>query len=298
MQVVTSTSIPEYRLLSQGKVRDIYEIDADTLMLVTTDRMSAFDVIMSSPVPYKGVVLNNITLFWMEKFRHIIPNHILESDVARFPAPLAKYSDQLEGRAVLVKRAKPLTVECIVRGYLAGSGWASYKKDGTVCGHRLPAGLQESDKLDPPIFTPSTKAEIGAHDENISMKEAERILGAETARTVRDVSLAIYNEGHSWAASRGIILADTKFEFGFVNGELTLIDEVMTPDSSRFWPAEGYKPGRSQPSFDKQRLRDWLSEQPWDKTPPPPAVPDAVIEETCRIYKEAYRLLTGRELAI
>ncbi|MBO4311565.1 MAG: phosphoribosylaminoimidazolesuccinocarboxamide synthase [Desulfovibrionaceae bacterium] len=298
MQVVTSTNIPEYRLISQGKVRDIYEIDADTLMLVTTDRMSAFDVIMSRPVPYKGVVLNSITLFWMEKFRHIIPNHILESDVSRFPAPLAKYSDQLEGRTVLVKKAKPLAVECIVRGYLAGSGWASYKKDGTVCGHRLPAGLKESDKLDPPIFTPSTKAELGSHDENISMAEAEKILGAETARAVRDVSLAIYNEGRSWAASRGIILADTKFEFGFVNGELTLIDEVMTPDSSRFWPAQGYEPGKSQPSFDKQFLRDWLSEQPWDKTPPPPAVPDAVIEETCRKYKEAYRLLTGRELAI
>lgn len=298
MQVVTSTNIPEYRLISQGKVRDIYEIDADTLMLVTTDRMSAFDVIMSRPVPYKGVVLNSITLFWMEKFRHIIPNHILESDVSRFPAPLAKYSDQLEGRTVLVKKAKPLAVECIVRGYLAGSGWASYRKDGTVCGHRLPAGLKESDKLDPPIFTPSTKAELGSHDENISMAEAEKILGAETARAVRDVSLAIYNEGRSWAASRGIILADTKFEFGFVNGELTLIDEVMTPDSSRFWPAQGYEPGKSQPSFDKQFLRDWLSEQPWDKTPPPPAVPDAVIEETCRKYKEAYRLLTGRELAI
>ena len=298
MQVVTSTNIPEYRLISQGKVRDIYEIDADTLMLVTTDRMSAFDVIMSRPVPYKGVVLNSITLFWMEKFRHIIPNHILESDVSRFPAPLAKYSDQLEGRTVLVKKAKPLAVECIVRGYLAGSGWASYKKDGTVCGHRLPAGLKESDKLDPPIFTPSTKAELGSHDENISMAEAEKILGAETARAVRDVSLAIYNEGRSWAASRGIILADTKFEFGFVNGELTLIDEVMTPDSSRFWPAQGYEPGKSQPSFDKQFLRDWLSEQPWDKTPPPPAVPDAVIEETCRKYKEAYRLLTGRELVI
>lgn len=298
MQVVTSTNIPEYTLLNRGKVRDIYEIDANTLLMVATDRMSAFDVIMSRPVPYKGVVLNSITLFWMEKFKHIIGNHLVESDAARFPGALAGYRDELEGRSVLVRRAKPLPVECIVRGYVAGSGWKDYKATGKICGYTLPEGLLESSRLDEPLFTPSTKAELGNHDQNISMAEAESILGVETARKVRDVSLALYSAGRDWAAERGIILADTKFEFGFVDGTLTLIDEVMTPDSSRFWPADKYQPGHSQPSFDKQYLRDWLSAQPWDKTPPPPALPDAVVEETCRKYKEAYRMLTGRELGI
>ena len=298
MQVVTSTNIPEYTLLNRGKVRDIYEIDANTLLMVATDRMSAFDVIMSRPVPYKGVVLNSITLFWMDKFKHIIGNHLVESDAARFPGALAGYRDELEGRSVLVRRAKPLPVECIVRGYVAGSGWKDYKATGKICGYTLPEGLLESSRLDEPLFTPSTKAELGNHDQNISMAEAESILGVETARKVRDVSLALYSAGRDWAAERGIILADTKFEFGFVDGTLTLIDEVMTPDSSRFWPADKYQPGHSQPSFDKQYLRDWLSAQPWDKTPPPPALPDAVVEETCRKYKEAYRMLTGRDLGI
>lgn len=298
MQVVTSTNIPEYTLLSRGKVRDIYEIDADTLLMVATDRMSAFDVIMSRPVPYKGVVLNSITVFWMEKFKHIIGNHLVESGASRFPGALAGYRDELEGRSVLVRRAKPLPVECIVRGYVAGSGWKDYKASGKICGYTLPEGLLESARLDEPLFTPSTKAELGSHDQNISMAEAEAILGVETAHKVRDVSLALYCAGRDWAAERGIILADTKFEFGFVDGTLTLIDEVMTPDSSRFWPADKYQPGHSQPSFDKQYLRDWLSAQPWDKTPPPPALPDAVVEETCRKYKDAYRMLTGRELGI
>lgn len=298
MQVVTSTNIPEYTLLNRGKVRDIYEIDADTLLMVATDRMSAFDVIMSRPVPYKGVVLNSITLFWMDKFKHIIGNHLVESDASRFPGALAGYRDELEGRSVLVRRAKTLPVECIVRGYVAGSGWKDYKATGKICGYTLPEGLLESSRLDEPLFTPSTKAELGSHDQNISMAEAESILGVETARKVRDVSLALYSAGRDWAAERGIILADTKFEFGFVDGKLTLIDEVMTPDSSRFWPADKYQPGHSQPSFDKQYLRDWLSAQPWDKTPPPPALPDAVVEETCRKYKEAYRMLTGKELGI
>lgn len=298
MQVVTTTNIPEYTLLNRGKVRDIYEIDADTLLMVATDRMSAFDVIMSRPVPYKGVVLNSITLFWMEKFKDIIDNHIVESDASRFPGALAGYRNELEGRSVLVRRAKPLPVECIVRGYVAGSGWKDYKASGKICGYTLPEGLLESSRLEEPLFTPSTKAELGSHDQNISMAEAETILGTETARKVRDVSLALYCAGRDWAAERGIILADTKFEFGFIDGKLTLIDEVMTPDSSRFWPADKYEPGHSQPSFDKQYLRDWLSAQPWDKTPPPPALPDAVVEETCRKYKDAYRMLTGRELGI
>jgi len=298
MQVVTQTDIPEYRLLSQGKVRDIYEIDAETLMLVTTDRMSAFDVIMSRPVPYKGVVLNSITLFWMDRFKKIVPNHLKESDVSRYPAPLAAHREQLEGRSVLVKRAVPLKVECVVRGYLAGSGWKDYLATGEVCGHKLPKGLKESDKLPEPLFTPATKAEMGEHDENISMERAEKVLGQETARAVRDISLAMYAEGSSYAAERGIILADTKFEFGLVNGVLTLIDEVMTPDSSRFWDASLYQPGKSQPSFDKQFLRDWLCAQPWDKTPPPPALPDSIVEGTRQKYFDAYRKLTGRELKI
>ena len=298
MEVVTQTDIPGCKLLSQGKVRDIYEVDSETLLMVTTDRMSAFDVIMSRPVPYKGVVLNQITLFWMDMFRKIIPNHLKESDVSNYPAALQPYRGQLEGRSVLVKRAVPLKVECVVRGYLAGSGWQDYQATGEVCGHKLPRGLRESDKLPEPLFTPASKADIGEHDENINMAQVEKICGTEMAHTLRDVSLAMYMEGSRHAAERGIILADTKFEFGLVNGVLTLIDEVMTPDSSRFWDAKLYEPGKSQPSFDKQYLRDWLSAQPWDKTPPPPALPDEVVEETRKKYFEAYRKLTGKELAI
>lgn len=298
MQIITQTRIPELKLLSQGKVRDIYEVDADTLLLVTTDRMSAFDVIMSSPVPYKGVILNQLTLFWMKRFAHLVPNHLIESDVARFPAVLAPYRDELEGRSVLARRAKPLPVECIVRGYVAGSGWKDYKATGKICGYQLPAGLVESARLDEPLFTPSTKAEIGAHDENISCAEAARILGDKLAADVERISLAMFREARAWGESQGIIIADTKFEFGLINGELTLIDEVLTPDSSRFWPQKGYAPGKSQPSFDKQYLRDWLETQPWDKTPPPPALPQAVIDETCAKYHEAYKILTGSPLSM
>lgn len=294
MKVVTETHIAEYPLLSRGKVRDIYDIDANTLLLVTTDRMSAFDVIMSSPVPYKGVILNKITLFWMEKFEHLVGNHLIEHDIARYPQKLQAYAEELEGRSVLVKRAKPLPVECIVRGYITGSGWKDYQKTGMVCGHKLPAGLVESARLENPIFTPSTKAELGSHDENISMAKAEELLGADLARQVETLSLRIYSEGRTWAEERGIVLADTKFEFGMVGGQLTLIDEVLTPDSSRFWPAADYAPGRAQASFDKQYLRDWLSAQPWDKTPPPPNLPQAVIDETGKKYREAYTLLTGQ----
>lgn len=294
MKVVTQTNITEYPLLSRGKVRDIYEIDANTLLLVTTDRMSAFDVIMSSPVPYKGVILNKITLFWMEKFSHLVENHLLEHDVTKYPKKLQAYADELEGRSVLVKRARPLPVECIVRGYITGSGWKDYQKTGMVCGHKLPVGLAESARLENPIFTPSTKAELGSHDENISMAKAEELLGTDLARQVEALSLQIYSEGRAWASERGILLADTKFEFGMVDGRLTLIDEVLTPDSSRFWPAADYAEGHAQASFDKQYLRDWLSAQPWDKTPPPPALPQEVIDETCKKYTEAYTLLTGQ----
>ena len=268
MKVVVKTNITAYPLLSRGKVRDIYDVDEKTLLIVTTDRMSAFDVIMSEPIPYKGVILNKITLFWMDKFKDIIPNHLLESDVNRFPAALAPWKDELEGRAVLVRKAKPLPVECIVRGYITGSGWKDYQATGQLCGYRLPEGLRESDKLEPALFTPSTKAELGQHDENISVAEAARLLGEDTARLAEKTSLAIYEAGRAYASGRGIIVADTKFEFGFIDGSLHLIDEVLTPDSSRFWPADQYKAGQGQPSFDKQYLRDWLKKQPWNISRP------------------------------
>lgn len=298
MKVTTKTDIKEFPLLNRGKVRDIYDIDDATLLIVTTDRMSAFDVIMSQPVPYKGVILNQITLFWMNKFAHLVKNHLIESDVDKFPAALAPYRDELEGRSVLVKKAKPLPVECIVRGYITGSGWKDYKATGSVCGYKLPEGLLESARLEQPLFTPSTKAELGEHDENISPARAAEMLGADVAAQVENLALTIFKEARAWAEARGIIIADTKFEFGMVDGELTLIDEVLTPDSSRFWPAEGYAPGKSQPSFDKQYLRDWLSQQPWDKTPPPPALPKEIVEATQKKYLDAYRILTDSELAL
>lgn len=293
MKVVVKTDITAYPLLSRGKVRDIYDVDEKTLLIVTTDRMSAFDVIMSEPIPYKGVILNKITLFWMDKFKDIIPNHLLESDVNRFPAALAPWKDELEGRAVLVRKAKPLPVECIVRGYITGSGWKDYQATGQLCGYRLPEGLRESDKLEPALFTPSTKAELGQHDENISVAEAARLLGEDTARLAEKTSLAIYEAGRAYASGRGIIVADTKFEFGFIDGSLHLIDEVLTPDSSRFWPADQYKAGQGQPSFDKQYLRDWLKKQPWNMQPPPPLLPEEVIQATAERYKEAYEILTN-----
>ena len=293
MQVITSTDIKEYPLVSRGKVRDIYEISPDSLLIVTTDRMSAFDVIMNEPIPHKGVVLNLITLFWMDKFKDIIGNHLIESDVAKFPEPLAKYADALEGRSVLVKKAKPLPIECIVRGYITGSGWKDYQRTGTVCGYDLPADLVESDKLPEPLFTPSTKAELGEHDENITVDEAMDRAGRELVEQARDAALGIYKAGSEYAAGKGIIIADTKFEFGLVDGKITLIDEVLTPDSSRFWPQAGYTPGQTQPSFDKQYLRDWLSAQPWGKTPPPPTLTTEVVERTRAKYVEAYEFLTG-----
>ena len=292
MKVVVKTEISAYPLLSRGKVRDIYDVDEKTLLIVTTDRMSAFDVIMNEPIPYKGVILNQITLFWMEKFKDIIPNHLIESDVNRFPAALAPWKDELEGRAVIVRKAKPLPVECIVRGYITGSGWKDYKATGSVCGYKLPANLRESDKLEPALFTPSTKAELGKHDDNFSVAQAAELLGAETAAQVERTTLAIYEAGRTYAAGRGIIVADTKFEFGFIDGKLHLIDEVLTPDSSRFWPADQYKPGQGQPSFDKQYLRDWLEKQPWNKQPPPPALPEEIIKATANRYQEAYDILT------
>lgn len=292
MKVVTRTDITAYPLRSRGKVRDIYDIDDDTLLIVTTDRMSAFDVVMAEPIPYKGVILNQLTLFWMNKFQDIVPNHILESDVARFPEALAPWKEELEGRAVLARKGEPLPVECIVRGYITGSGLKNYESTGMICGHKLPQGLREADRLEPAIFTPSTKAELGQHDENITLVQAAALLGDETARTVSLLSLELYNAARAFAAARGIIVADTKFEFGFINGALHLIDEVLTPDSSRFWPAASYAPGKVQPSFDKQYLRNWLNAQSWNKEPPPPALPPDVIEATAKRYQEAFDILT------
>jgi phosphoribosylaminoimidazole-succinocarboxamide synthase len=298
MKIVTKTQIREFPLLSRGKVRDIYEIDPQTLLIVTTDRMSAFDVIMNEPIPYKGVVLNQITLFWMDAFKDLAANHLLATDVRDFPAALAPYADELEGRAVVVRKAKPLPIECIVRGYLTGSGFKDYKATGSVCGYKLPAGLVDSAKLETPLFTPSTKADLGAHDENITVADARSRIGDGLLKKIQELSLAIYSRGRDLAAQRGIIIADTKFEFGLNEKDILLIDEVLTPDSSRFWPADKYVPGQAQPSFDKQYLRDWLSGTGWDKTPPPPALPAEVIAETQKKYLEAYELLTGSPLQL
>lgn len=298
MKIVTKTQIREFPLRSRGKVRDIYEIDPQTLLIVTTDRMSAFDVIMHEPIPYKGVVLNQITLYWMDAFKDLTANHLLGTEVRDFPSALAPYADELEGRAVLVRKAKPLPIECIVRGYLTGSGFKDYKASGTVCGHKLPAGLVDSDKLEKPLFTPSTKADLGAHDENITLSDAKSRIGEGLFKRIQEISLAIYSRGRDLAAERGIIIADTKFEFGLDGKDILLIDEVLTPDSSRFWPASRYVAGQSQPSFDKQYLRDWLSGTGWDKTPPPPALPAEVIAETQKKYLEAYQLLTGASLQL
>lgn len=289
---VIKTDIPELKLLSRGKVRDMYELSEKSILIVTTDRMSAFDVILEDPIPNKGVILNQLTLFWMNRFESLIPNHIIESDVDNYPEFLQKYKDQLKGRSVIAKKAKPLAIECIVRGYLAGSGYKDYQKTGMVCGHRLPAGLKNSSRFDEPLFTPSTKAELGTHDENISFEEASKLIGEKLCEKVKNISLSMYSLGRDYAAKRGILIADTKFEFGLVDGELTLIDEVLTPDSSRFWPADLYEEGKNQTSFDKQYLRDWLEAQDWDKTPPAPRLPEEVAKTTAQKYQTIADILT------
>lgn len=294
MKIVSRTDIDALKLLNRGKVRDIYEIDPDTLLIVTTDRMSAFDVIMAEPVPYKGVILNQLTLFWMRKFDSIVPNHVLEDNVDNFPAILAPWRQELEGRAIIARKAQPLPIECIARGYLSGSAWKSYQKTGEVCGHKLAGGLKQADKLDGALFTPSTKAALGQHDENISFARMAAIVGDAAADKARLLTLDLYNAGAAWADGRGIIVADTKFEFGFINGALHLIDEVLTPDSSRFWAKGSYRTGQSQPSFDKQYLRDWLDAQKWNHQPPPPHLPEKIIDETAARYYEAYEFLTGK----
>jgi phosphoribosylaminoimidazole-succinocarboxamide synthase len=281
----------ELKPSAQGKVRDIYDLGR-ALLIVATDRISAFDVVLPDPVPYKGEVLTRVSLFWFDLLGHIVPNHLLTAELCDLPEELAVHADVLRGRFMIVKKAQVFPVECIVRGYLAGSGWKEYREHGTVCGQELPEGLVESSRLPEPIFTPSTKAAIGDHDENISFERMVEIVGEEHATQLRDVSLALYSAARDHAAERGIIIADTKFEFGLVDGELTLVDEVLTPDSSRFWPADEYEPGHGQPSFDKQFVRDWLEASGWDKTPPAPALPEDILAVTAEKYIEAYELLT------
>ena len=292
-KLVLNTDFPDLKLAGRGKVRDIYDL-GESLLIVTTDRISAFDVIMNEAIPDKGYVLTQISAFWFRQMEDIIPNHIISTDVKEFPAACQKYADVLEGRSMLVKKAKPLPAECIVRGYLSGSGWKDYKATGAVCGIKLPAGLVESDRLPEPIFTPSTKAELGTHDENISFDQMVNMCGKELSEKVRGVTLAIYAKARDIADTKGIIIADTKFEYGIYNGELIIIDECMTPDSSRFWPKDGYKPGGPQPSFDKQFLRDYLETLDWGKTAPAPPLPAEIVKKTGEKYMEALVRLTGK----
>lgn len=290
--------LPGIRKISSGKVREIFELNPEELLLVATDRISAFDVILPNPIPYKGAVLTQISAFWFDRVAQekIVPHHMVSVDVETFPPALQPFRNQLFRRATLARRCRPLPVECVVRGYLAGSGWKEYRSSGEVCGIRLPQGLQESSELPEPIFTPATKA-VSGHDENIPFERAAEILGDELAKRVRDLSIQIYSSAREYAAERGILICDTKFEFGLDGDELVLIDEVLTPDSSRFWPAADYEPGRSQASFDKQPIRDYLETLDWDKTHPGPTLPPNVVEATTKRYLEAYRRLTGRELA-
>jgi phosphoribosylaminoimidazole-succinocarboxamide synthase len=278
----------------KGKVRDIYDL-GDRLLIVATDRLSAFDVVLPTGIEDKGKVLTKLSLFWFRQMEDIIPNHIIETDVDRYPATLRRYADALRDRSMLVRKAKVLPVECVVRGYLAGSGWSEYRKSGTVCGIRLPEGLKESSKLEKPVFTPSTKADEG-HDLNISFEEAVKIIGDDYARKVRDTSVAIYEKARTIGEKRGIIVADTKFEFGVIEGNVFLIDEVLTPDSSRFWSLKDYAPGKSQDSYDKQIVRDYLNTLNWPKTYPGPELPPEVAKKTSERYKEIYRILTGKDL--
>ncbi|MDL1978258.1 MAG: phosphoribosylaminoimidazolesuccinocarboxamide synthase [Deltaproteobacteria bacterium] len=288
---VYETNLKEIKLLNRGKVRDIYDL-GETLLIVATDRISAFDVIMPNPIPGKGRILTEISRFWFEKTKSIIDNHVIATRVSDFPQILRSYEDILETRSMIVRKAEPLPVECIVRGYISGSGWKSYKESGTICGIELPAGLTESARLPEPIFTPSTKEELGAHDINIGFEKAAALIGRDTAEKVRKTSIALYMRGVEIAEQRGIIIADTKFEFGLCNGDLILIDEVLTPDSSRFWPKQTYRPGGPQKSFDKQYLRDYLLSIDWNKTPPAPELPQEVIDNTLQKYTDALNRLT------
>jgi phosphoribosylaminoimidazole-succinocarboxamide synthase len=293
-RTILATDLPGFELHGRGKVRDVYRL-GDQLLIVATDRISAFDYVLPTGIPDKGRVLTQLSIFWFDFLRDLTPTHFLTSDIEEYPEPLRQHADQLEGRSMLVKRADMVEIECVARGYISGSGWKEYKSDGTVCGIRLPPGLRESDKLPEPIFTPATKAQTG-HDENVSFEHVVSLIGEDLAKRLRDLTLEIYARAARYAETRGIIIADTKFEFGFVGDQVVLGDEVLTPDSSRFWPAETYKPGGPQFSFDKQYVRDYLEEIRWTKTPPAPPLPDEVAAKTGEKYRQAYSVLTGREL--
>lgn len=292
--IITETAIPGAELHARGKVRDVY-LAGDELLFIATDRISAFDYILPTGIPQKGRVLTQLSIFWFDFLKELVPTHFITANVSEYPEPFRSHAGQLEGRSMLVKRARMVDIECVARGYLSGSGWKEYQKHGTVCGIPLPAGLRESDKLPEPIFTPATKAHDG-HDENISFDQASSLIGPELAARLRDLTLEIYTRAARYAETRGIIIADTKFEFGFVGDELVLGDEVLTPDSSRFWPRESYTPGGAQFSFDKQFVRDYLESIRWNKQPPTPPLPDDVAEKTSEKYLEAYRVLTGKSL--
>lgn len=295
--VLLQTDFPELELHASGKVRDVYRLDNEHLLFVATDRISAFDYVLGTGIPGKGQVLTQISLFWFDFLKNIVPNHVVTADVDRYPAIVQKYAKQLRGRSMMVVRGDMFPVECVVRGYLSGSGWKEYQASGKVCGISLPAGLKESDKLPQPIFTPATKATTG-HDENISFETMCKIVDPEEARRLREISLLLYTTAADYARERGIIIADTKFEFGHTAAGITLADEVLTPDSSRFWPADRYTPGNAQESYDKQYVRDYLEQIRWDKKPPAPSLPPEIARRTSDKYLEAYRQLTGRELNV
>jgi phosphoribosylaminoimidazole-succinocarboxamide synthase len=296
VNVITTTASARFTPTKQGKVRDLYDL-GDTLLIVATDRLSAFDVILPDGIPNKGKVLTQISSFWFERLSRIVPNHVLSTDIRDFPEPFRSAPEIFAGRSMLVKKTDPLPVECVVRGYIAGSGWKDYRETGSICGIGLPLGLRQSDKLPRPIFTPSTKAEQGVHDENIAFEDVVRAVGADKAGKIRDLTLGLYTAGADYAATRGILIADTKFEFGIDrSGALVWIDEALTPDSSRFWPVDQYRPGGPQPSFDKQFVRDYLLSVRWDKKPPAPRLPQEIIVTTSRKYEESLKLLTGNDL--
>lgn len=293
---ILTTDLPELQLVHRGKVRDMYAIDGhdDKLLMVATDRISAYDVVMNDAIPGKGRILTQLSLFWFDLLADVVENHLISADVDEYPEICHKYRNQLEGRSMLVKKTKPLPIECIVRGYISGSFWKAYKKDTCVCGFELGEGLRESDKFEKVLFTPSTKAAIGDHDVNISYEEMEEIVGEAKAAQLSQISINLYSKAADFAREKGIIIADTKFELGEVDGKIILIDEVLTPDSSRFWPLDEYSPGKGQPSYDKQFLRDFLSSLDWDKTPPPPQLPAEIVNKTQSRYEEALNLITGK----
>ncbi|MCA8937648.1 MAG: phosphoribosylaminoimidazolesuccinocarboxamide synthase [Planctomycetes bacterium] len=292
MAELLKTDMPDLKRIYSGKVRDIYEVDGNYLM-ITTDRLSAFDVVMSRGIPERGKMLTEVSLFWFDFFKDAVGNHLITADVDKMPEVVHQYRDQVEGRSMYVRKADMLMVECVARGYIVGSGWKDYQKTGEVCGHKLPAGLQLAQKLDKPLFTPATKAEQGEHDENIDFDRAAKIVGDEMATTLRNLTLDLYTRASDYAREKGIIIADTKFEFGMIDGELRICDEMLTPDSSRFWDAKTYEVGKNPESFDKQIVRDWLETQPWGKTPPPPDLPDEIVEKTAAKYREVIDRLKG-----